>query len=156
MSEAWKQDHDWAPKIDRKVRRWFRYLTAARLESSGSANDDRIDRSAIIAILEAQIADLIVWVPSASYGGKGYSAGQWQEREGPYWEAYVEAKRDVCRAYDAERLPTLGDWLRAEGAGTLLFKGAAGGTEQLPTDMYARTLEKAEKRRPAGDDAATI
>lgn len=139
----WKDegDEDTGPRIGRDVRAWFGRRLDVILNRPAPWGDVTIEEVVSMYYMDKAGSGgpecFLDWEDSDEYRGKGWSNGFWAVdvktvlAELPYAIHYV--RRAKARALDAQRFPTLDEWLDAEARGNLADKWGAPGAEPITT-----------------------
>lgn len=129
---------------------WLRARLQAEPELAAMHAHPTVLKHALDWLLEDAMR-YVLWRPEAEYRGPGYAAGAWALRRDIVAEDFPEAVREgfrrMAREKDAPALASLDDWLRADAAGTLHYRGAPGGSVYLDAATRAG-LARARSRRP--------
>jgi hypothetical protein len=148
--EAWQGGHSGVPKFGRKAQAWLRRRIKAHLfpdvdtvtgDSEMGPDGAKWDRKVIDWLLDEYAARapgrFVHWVDADEWRGRGFSNGSWQF-DAKAVEAFCqEAIDNVDRRLDANAYPTLDEWLKADMADDLWFRGAAGGMDLLSAEVRA-------------------
>lgn len=156
-------------KFGHKAEAWFRRRLLAELFTPVANDPDTFrlrkgrqvwGRDAVDKMLDWYIErreSYTVWIDSDKFHGASYSCGAWHFQGEAVQRDMREAIDHVDRLLDAEDYDTLDDWLRADIADKLWFRGERGGMLAVPKAVKARLraakLERelsAPKRCPCG------
>jgi hypothetical protein len=149
------------------VRAWFnrslrtQFTVPAADRATGKAGIQRVVVAALRALASAgcdtTVDDLLAWFDDRAaafcrwddydaYQGDGFPAGEWciewGDIEGALCSECPAQFREIHhRAVDDARYATLEDWLRADIADTLVWRGADGGMSNVPVDVQNRLYD---------------
>lgn len=156
MSESWKRGPDGEPEIGKKVLAWFKRKVRAKLlppSFEDKASDNLVAQTDSMVEWYAEMPERYMkWVDSDEFQGGRFSNGSWVIDWDILLRDQPEAAAEYRRRKDAARFPTLDDWLRADAAGELEYRGDEGGMAEIPEKVRARVKEAARARllrRPA-------
>lgn len=139
-------------KFGRRARAWLtRLLTGSFTGIEWFRSHPDVTAEQFVAWYLESPTRYVTWVDAEEYRGKGYANGAWTVAwdvvRADWFQALQELRDAAARARDAEQFLTLDDWLRAEVAGDLVYRGARGGTERIPDELRSRSMRLAEDRR---------
>jgi hypothetical protein len=152
MADSWRGSGDGRIKFGPKARAWLERVMRSDLEEN-SWGLDRCEVEPLVRLLLEQYGyeRYVYWSDYTEYRGKGWACGCWtffveQLRSDTHGPVLWELRNGAAKAADAERITSLDDWLRADAAGTLQFKGEQGGTGELSRVLKTK-LRLARERR---------
>jgi hypothetical protein len=149
----WRGDSEGSPvRFGRKARAWLRRRLLARMFikhptdaatycADGVEWDEYSVNLALAWYMEHPMR-YTHWTDNDEYRGHGWSNGAWEFDDVAVQKDWRQAVDFVDRTLDAEKCLTVDEWLAADSAGTLWYRGARSGMERV-----ARENQSAPRRK---------